>query len=154
MIHVPPVFYGDSHRLKQILFNLVGNAVKFTRNGEIHDFCRCREKRERPVRPILTVSDNGIGISEEMQSKVFEDFTQAEAGTSRKYGGTGLGLSIVKKLVELHEGEIKLESLEGRGTTITCILPYTAGSKNQIESSPEHPMIPEKIRNAKSTDCG
>ena len=146
---VPQVLYGDSHRLKQILLNLAGNAVKFTRNGEILISADASEKENDQLDLIVCVSDNGIGINKEMQNRVFEDFIQAEAGTSRKYGGTGLGLSIVKKLVELHQGEIKLDSLEGKGTTVTCILPYHTGNISYIETSAEKIVIPEKIRNSR-----
>ncbi len=90
----------------------MGNAVKFTANGEIQFSVDCEINPVTPLTLILKVTDTGIGISEDMQEKVFDDFTQAEAETSRKYGGTGLGLSIVKKLVELHKGSICVKKSE------------------------------------------
>jgi signal transduction histidine kinase/DNA-binding response OmpR family regulator len=144
---VPNVLYGDMHRLKQILFNLVGNAVKFTTHGEILYAVDVTEYRDGNFNLVITVKDTGIGIRKEMQTKVFEDFTQAEAGTSRKYGGTGLGLSIVKKLVELHHGQISLESAEGLGTRINCTLPYHKGDFNKVPKDMEEISVPGFIRN-------
>jgi signal transduction histidine kinase/CheY-like chemotaxis protein len=128
----PPVLFGDSYRLKQILFNLVGNSVKFTTDGEIHFSVDFQKPSGNGFNLVLKVSDTGIGIREDMKNKVFEDFTQEEIGTSKKYGGTGLGLSIVKKLVELHNGNISLESKKNKGTLITCILPYAKGNAKQL----------------------
>jgi signal transduction histidine kinase/CheY-like chemotaxis protein/HPt (histidine-containing phosphotransfer) domain-containing protein len=147
--NVPKALYGDVHRLKQILINLVGNSVKFTSNGEILLTAEVKDLTTATGTMIFTVADTGIGISKSMQDKVFEDFTQAEAGTSRKYGGTGLGLSIVRKLVELHNGEIKLISEEGKGTTISCIIPYTIGNQSRIAPAELILKIPDKIRNHK-----
>jgi signal transduction histidine kinase/CheY-like chemotaxis protein/HPt (histidine-containing phosphotransfer) domain-containing protein len=145
----PPVLLGDSCRLKQILLNLVGNAVKFTVNGEIHFSVDCNLKSDSMFDLILKVSDTGIGIHEDMQARIFDDFTQAEVGTSRKYGGTGLGLSIVKKLVELHEGNIALESIKNRGTTITCSLPYALGNIVNLPAVSPVLFVPVTIRNLK-----
>jgi signal transduction histidine kinase/CheY-like chemotaxis protein/HPt (histidine-containing phosphotransfer) domain-containing protein len=142
----PLVLLGDSHRLKQILFNLVGNAVKFTANGEIHFMVDCEIKSDDSLNLILKVTDTGIGISEEMQNRVFDDFTQAESDTSRRYGGTGLGLSIVKKLVELHQGNIVLKSQKNKGTAITCIMPYSIGKWEQLHSLTASLHIPERIK--------
>jgi signal transduction histidine kinase/CheY-like chemotaxis protein/HPt (histidine-containing phosphotransfer) domain-containing protein len=128
----PPVLFGDSYRLKQILFNLVGNSVKFTKDGEIHFSVDFQQQSNDGFNLILRVSDTGIGIREDMKYKVFEDFTQEEIDTSKKYGGTGLGLSIVKKLVELHHGSISLESKKNKGTLITCIMPYGKGNAKQL----------------------
>jgi len=145
---VPPLI-GDSYRLKQILINLVGNSVKFTDRGEIHFFAGCKPRPDGGLDLILKVHDTGIGISEGMQERVFEDFTQAEPDTSRKYGGTGLGLPIVKKLVELHHGSILLNSQKGSGTRITCILPcYPAGEKAAPARS-KALEIPGKIKGLK-----
>lgn len=148
MIHpsVPKVLYGDAHRLKQILFNLIGNACKFTHKGMITFSAEASEITQNGFDLIINVKDTGIGIPADMQSKVFEDFTQADAGTSRKYGGTGLGLSIVKKLVELHKGSIHLVSEEGKGTEITCILPYQTGDENKLKETEAHYKIPESVR--------
>lgn len=143
----PQVLFGDAYRLRQILLNLAGNAVKFTVGGEVRFSAESHNFSGTTFELVLTVTDTGIGISKEMHEKVFDDFTQAEAGITRKYGGTGLGLSIVKKLVEVHKGTIQLESQEGTGTTITCRLPYESGNPNLVRSFSENLRIPDEIRN-------
>jgi signal transduction histidine kinase/CheY-like chemotaxis protein/CHASE3 domain sensor protein/HPt (histidine-containing phosphotransfer) domain-containing protein len=140
---VPPVLYGDSYRLKQILFNLVGNSVKFTTDGEIRFTVDAGITEDGGISLVIAVADTGIGIREEMQSRVFEDFTQEESDTTQKYGGTGLGLSIVKKLVELHGGTVKLESAKNKGTRITCVMPYARGDAAQIVERGITMQIPE-----------
>jgi len=145
----PPVLYGDSYRLKQILFNLVGNSVKFTAEGEIFFSADIARKSADRFNLILKVSDTGIGIKEDMHNKVFEDFTQEENDTSKKYGGTGLGLSIVKKLVELHGGNISLESKKNKGTHITCILPYAKGNAKQLPALIPSLRIPDQFKKLK-----
>ncbi len=147
--NMPEVLYGDSYRLKQILINLTGNSVKFTSNGEICISVEAGIVSNGMFQMTLKVSDTGIGISKDMQTKVFDDFTQADAGTVRKYGGTGLGLSIVKKLVELHNGNISLESELGKGTAITIVMPYLAGNPEELPLSSESPDIPEYFKKLK-----
>lgn len=107
---------GDSGRVRQILTNLVGNAIKFTEQGEIVVRAKLIEANGR-IRCEGEISDTGIGIPAEKQSTLFNVFSQADNSTTRKYGGTGLGLSIVKKLCLLMNGDIELESTEGAGTT-------------------------------------
>jgi len=108
---------GDPGRLRQILVNLVGNAIKFTHQGEIVIRAEPRDETERHVLVRFSVQDTGIGIPYDRQSAVFERFTQADGTTTRTYGGTGLGLSISKQLVEMMGGRIGLESTPGVGTT-------------------------------------
>ncbi|MCK5311097.1 MAG: response regulator [Desulfobacteraceae bacterium] len=114
---LPDFFRGDPGRVKQILINLTGNAVKFTEKGEIAVFCRLEKELQDSYRLYFSVQDTGIGISKENQAKLFEEFTQADSSTTRKFGGTGLGLAISKKLSELMGGEIGIESKEGNGST-------------------------------------
>jgi PAS domain S-box-containing protein len=114
---VPEGLVGDPERLKRILVNLVGNAVKFTEKGEV--VLRARTESRLPESAILhfSVTDTGIGIPPEKQARIFEAFSQADSSTTRKYGGTGLGLSISAQLVELMGGRIWVESEPGRGST-------------------------------------
>jgi CheY-like chemotaxis protein len=98
----------------------------------------------------VNVSDTGIGIDKSKLDIIFEDFMQAEMNTTRKYGGTGLGLSIVKKLVELHNGRIEINSQKNKGTEITCHLPYLTGDENQLAAEYDPlAVIPEEIRKLK-----
>jgi len=106
----PPVLLGDPYRLKQIMINLVSNSVKFTRNGTVIFSVKCIKQEQEEIELVVEVRDTGIGIEESKIDFIFEDFTQEEMSTTRKYGGTGLGLSIVKKLIELHEGTLVCES--------------------------------------------
>ncbi|HSW67937.1 MAG TPA: ATP-binding protein, partial [Bacteroidales bacterium] len=113
------VLKGDSLRLRQILFNLVGNAVKFTEKGEVFIRCFIPESGHNSGDTLLLrfeVHDTGIGISKEKQHAIFEEFTQGDSSVTRKYGGTGLGLSISKRLVEMMNGTLGLESEPGYGS--------------------------------------
>ncbi|MCE5346253.1 MAG: response regulator [Bacteroidales bacterium] len=146
----PPVLLGDPYRLKQIFINLVGNSVKFTKNGEIYFTISCNKKVSEKIELVIEVVDTGIGIDESKLNFIFEDFTQEEMSTTRKYGGTGLGLSIVKKLVELHHGTIDCKSRKNHGTVITCRLPYLIGDEKQIKGDFETPLvIPEEVKKLK-----
>lgn len=107
---------GDPFRLRQIITNLVGNAVKFTETGEIVVQSRSVERDGKRLKVRFEVVDSGIGITKETQAKLFHAFSQADSSTTRKFGGTGLGLDISKKLVELMEGDIGVESEPGKGS--------------------------------------
>lgn len=122
----PKGVLGDPFRLKQILFNLLGNALKFTESGSINIICKCKKSFTSPKKIILsiTVKDTGIGIRKEKITKIFEGFQQADSSTTREYGGTGLGLTICKKLAKLQNGKLEVESEEGKGSSFTIILPY------------------------------
>jgi signal transduction histidine kinase/chemotaxis response regulator CheB len=114
---VPTRLHGDGGRLRQVLVNLLGNAVKFTERGEIFLHVTCEQKTERDCLLRFEVSDTGIGIQPELQATLFQPFTQADSSTSRKYGGTGLGLAICKRIVEMLGGQIGIRSESGRGST-------------------------------------
>ncbi|MEO1132217.1 MAG: response regulator, partial [Cyanobacteria bacterium J06639_1] len=115
----PAFINADVTRLRQILVNLLGNAIKFTEVGEIVVTARCESIRERQAELIFSVRDTGIGIPEDKQHKLFKDFSQVDASTTRKYGGTGLGLAICKRLCELMGGRIWVESEMGQGSTFS-----------------------------------
>ena len=117
---VPNRVLGDSVRLRQILFNLVSNALKFTSQGEVSLSVESQSLSEGETELVMTVRDSGIGISEEAQARLFSPFSQADSSTTRKYGGTGLGLVIVRQLAKLMgEGEVSLESTPGQGSSFT-----------------------------------
>jgi two-component system sensor histidine kinase RpfC len=113
---VPPILRGDPHHLRQILINLIGNAVKFTEEGRISLKVRVCHSKEDSVVLHFAIEDTGIGIHESLQDRIFESFTQADSATARKYGGTGLGTTICKQLVELMGGQIGLRSQPGVGS--------------------------------------
>src|SRR5688572_9068644 len=114
---VPYALSGDGGRLRQILVNLVGNAIKFTPEGSVLVQIEVREKTENSVLLHFAVSDTGIGIPEEHRTRIFEPFAQADSSTTRQYGGTGLGLSISKALVERMQGMLWCDSEAGKGST-------------------------------------
>jgi len=116
---VPTALVGDSLRLGQVLINLVGNAIKFTDHGEITVAIRVVDRSDARIRLRFDVTDTGVGLSTEQRDKLFSAFSQADASTTRKYGGTGLGLTISKRLVELMDGEIGVQSQPGKGSTFT-----------------------------------
>ena len=113
---VPSLLHGDAHRLGQIMLNLLGNACKFTSQGEIVIGVEKKAESGPRVELLFSVTDSGIGISPERHATIFEIFTQADASTAREFGGTGLGLSITKKLVDMLGGGISLESVPGMGS--------------------------------------
>ncbi len=130
---VPQVLLGDPLRLKQIVLNLVSNALKFTSKGFVSVELLVHTINEDIANLILVVKDSGIGISKQEHKFIFEEFNQASSSTSRKFGGTGLGLSIVKKLVEIQGGTIHMNSKVQEGTTFEVEIPYHIG-EDQIDT--------------------
>jgi CheY-like chemotaxis protein len=123
---VPAALEGDAVRLRQVLLNLVANAVKFTERGTVGFVMALAEENAEDALLRIEVSDTGIGIAPEAQARLFEPFVQADASTTRRYGGTGLGLAICKRLVELMGGQIGVQSALGQGSTfwLTLRLPH------------------------------
>jgi signal transduction histidine kinase/DNA-binding response OmpR family regulator/integral membrane sensor domain MASE1 len=116
---VPEFVIGDVGRLRQVLLNLIGNAVKFTHVGSVCVHVNCLEKTDTHCQVSVSVQDTGIGIPQQAQGKLFERFSQVDATTTRRYGGTGLGLAISKNLIRLMDGQLGFESKEGQGSTFT-----------------------------------
>src|SRR5437868_9663036 len=141
---VPDHVVGDSFRLRQVILNLVGNAIKFTESGEVkltirqHDQSRCSDKEYCFE---FSVSDTGIGIQSDKLDLIFDTFCQADGSTTRKFGGTGLGLSISKKLVSLMGGRVWVSSNYGQGSQFhfSCVV-RIAGPDISVVSSQLHPF--------------
>ncbi len=123
---------GDENRLQQIMHNLVGNAIKFTTSGTI-----TVSARQQDQRIVVGVADTGIGIPAEQLGKIFDSFEQVDGSSARQFAGTGLGLTITRQLVELHGGEISVESKPGEGSTFSFSLPVFTGAATGEEVSPE-----------------
>ncbi len=145
-------FRGDPSRLRQILLNIVGNAVKFTEKGGVNLAVEEVSSTEgtlsggKGINNLrFTVSDTGIGIKQERLASIFESFTQAEQSTARKYGGTGLGLAISRQLVELMNGRIHVESEPGRGSVFSCEIPLQPG-REIMENGHTSMALQESVR--------
>lgn len=143
---LPALINGDSVRIRQILVNLLGNAIKFTEKGEI--FIECRqtvlpyEKEGKKYIDIsISVKDSGIGIAPQKLQKIFEGFTQADSSTTRKYGGTGLGLTISKSLAELMGGTLTVTSELGRGSSFTLQLALEVLDQSPLIKPPVKPLL-------------
>jgi len=143
---VPSVLLGDPVRLQQILMNLVNNAVKFTKQGDIMLTVTMAEDLASHALLRFEVQDTGIGIEPALQAKIFEAFSQADGSTARKYGGTGLGLSIVKQLVQLMEGTVGVRSEPGQGATFWCTARLEKVSGNTREGRKRFPLWRDGVR--------
>lgn len=134
---VPTGLTGDPTRIRQIIVNLVGNAIKFTERGEVVVTLEAKPLDDDRVEVHLSVRDTGIGIPPERQAAIFEPFTQADGSTTRRYGGTGLGLSICTNLMNLMQGRIWVESVVGQGSTFHCAWP--AAIARELPAAPPAP---------------
>ncbi len=154
---MPPSIFGDSSQLRQILSNLLSNAVKFTETGEIFVKVAVKKQSADDIILLFEVFDNGIGIKPESQKYLFEPFAQADISTTRRFGGTGLGLAICRRIVEMMDGEIGLESRPGEGTKFwfTAKFPKKGGEiyakidKEETVISPGDQELPLETENIK-----
>ena len=135
---VPAVMGGDPTRLRQVLANLIGNAVKFTHQGEVFIGIQCREPlaESGKVTVQIVVQDTGIGMTPEVTATLFDAFTQADSSTTRKYGGTGLGLAITRKLIDAMGGTIKVKSEPGKGSIFSVFLPLEVRARLPLAQTP------------------
>ncbi|MCW3082482.1 response regulator [Segetibacter sp.] len=138
---VPDLFFGDVLRLNQIVVNLVGNAIKFTENGEVIVRVQLKARNEEQAMLLISVSDTGIGISKNKLQSIFHEFCQGDGSTTRKYGGTGLGLAITKKLVDLFGGEIWVESEIGKGTIFQFTVPIALQKVVENRGLTQYPQL-------------
>lgn len=126
---VPDRLVGDHHRFRQVLLNLIGNALKFTDSGEIIVSARCRSREDNRLMLHVAVRDTGVGIAAGKQALIFEAFRQADGSTTRKYGGTGLGLAVSAQLVTLMGGQIGVKSVLGKGSIFHFTVAFEVDSK-------------------------
>jgi len=148
---LPEYVVGDFDRLRQILFNLIGNALKFTESGTIDVSVHPEKKKNKEQQPIrIEVSDTGIGIPEDQLEHIFESFTQLDSGHNRNYGGSGLGLAISRRLVELMGGTLAARSKVGKGSTFAVTIPFELAEEDD-DSSPSHPVTESATSNLPET---
>ncbi|MFC5569137.1 ATP-binding protein [Lysobacter yangpyeongensis] len=147
---VPDAVIGDAGHLRQVLINLIGNAVKFTDQGSVRLQVEPITRTAEQVRLRFTVSDTGIGIPESMKQRLFEAFEQADAGLARRYGGTGLGTTIAKGLTEAMGGSIGFESVEQRGTRFWVELPFMVRAVVAPAATPSAGEVAEPVTQPKN----
>jgi PAS domain S-box-containing protein len=140
---LPEALAGDPTRLKQILVNLLSNAIRFTNEGSVRFTTIRRANASAEVVLSFTVVDTGIGISPDEQQNIFTPFTQADSSITRRYGGTGLGLSIVKQLTQMLRGTVSLQSVVGIGSTFTVVLPFQPASRGALTALQDAAATPE-----------
>ena len=138
---LPRFVFGDPTRIKQILYNLVSNAIKFTEEGEVVIRAEVLERDESTARIRFEVRDTGIGISDQRKDAIFLSFTQEDMTTTRKYGGTGLGLTICRELANLMNGEVAVDSQLGKGSTFALEVPLEIATKAGEDAIPYNPSL-------------
>lgn len=142
--NIDPNIIGDPTKISQIIINLVNNAIKFSKNGDVWLSIKKKEDFDKEVVLSFEIKDNGIGIPKDKQATIFESFSQGSVEVNRTYGGTGLGLSIVKKIVEILDSEIHLESDTNKGTSLQFDLKFEKGkeeTKNIVKVDPNENLV-------------
>ncbi len=139
---VPSLLKGDPGRLRQVLMNLAGNAIKFTEKGQVVIHAALDREEDRSITVRFMIKDTGIGIPEDKQHRLFQSFSQVDASTTRRYGGTGLGLVISKRIAEMMNGQIGVDSREGAGSTFW----FTAVLEKQTEGLKKEPVLPVDVQ--------
>lgn len=137
---VPPIIVGDAHRLHQILVNLVGNAIKFTDQGEVGVRASCQHLDDDRITIRFSVKDTGIGMTQAQQDRLFTPFTQADTSITRQYGGTGLGLIISRRIAQMMGGEIEVESYLGKGSEFLLTIPFDRCDDIERRDFPRHSL--------------
>lgn len=138
---LPDVVIGDSNRIRQIMYNLLSNALKFTESGTVSIVASAEKTGDAKHFVKLAVSDTGIGINPRILSRLFQPFEQADSSVARQYGGTGLGLSICRRLANLMGGEIVVESTEGKGSTFTLEIALEEGALDELPGAASAPSL-------------
>lgn len=139
---LPPLLHGDGLRLEQILLNFASNAIKFTEHGSVTLAVQQVQEDQQQIRLRFSVSDTGIGMTADQQSRIFNAFEQADISTTRRFGGTGLGLAICRRLTYLMGGRIGVESCPGRGSTFWVELPFGAVSADAVQPPASTAALP------------
>ncbi|MBT4838123.1 MAG: response regulator [Methylococcales bacterium] len=152
-VDCPEFFFADEGRIRQVILNLLSNAVKFTTEGFVRVSVRSEGHHDNEECIVISVRDSGIGMTKEQQSKLFQAFTQADSSTTRRFGGTGLGLAICKRIIELCQGDIQIDSVIDEGSDIwfKLNLPVTAVNQNHPTASIEKKsvlVLDEELSNA------
>jgi PAS domain S-box-containing protein len=143
------VLIGDPFRLRQILINMLNNAIKFTHQGYVELRCFISSEMENTAKVRFDIMDTGIGVSPANIDTIFEEFKQADSTITKRYGGTGLGLTICKRLIEMQQGSLSVTSQEGTGTTFTFTIPFEKAKKKEIVPPDFGTVDSEKLRGTK-----
>lgn len=136
--NLAPAFIGDAARMRQVLINILGNAIKFTESGGVALECNVVESNLASQKVKITIADTGIGIDKEYLQNLFKKFSQEDRLITRKYGGTGLGMSISYELVHLMGGDIRVDSEKGRGTLVHIIINFPKGDEQEVDTTAPH----------------
>jgi two-component system sensor histidine kinase/response regulator len=145
---IPQILRGDPMRLRQIVLNLISNAVKFTERGEVLISAELEKMEDRQATVCFSVKDTGIGMTAEARKLLFQPFVQADGSTTRKYGGTGLGLSISKRLVEMMRGHFEVDSAPGMGSTFTFKAQFSIRDSNSetiLDEIPQSELVSKRV---------